>query len=165
MSFCNSKSADRCPGNISGNPLNGLCEKVCMQVRKVFDACITQSTLETLSVTLTDLTPASPSEPLTFVSGKSVSSRGTITALTVTPLADRPGLSRVLANVAIPVQINYTGSGSGTGTGSGNGSGTGAGNGTGGEHGVKTLVNIFAENIARRFDADAGKIFCGIDIV
>ncbi len=49
--------------------------------------------------------PASPSEPLTFVSGKSVSSRGTITALTVTPLADRPGLSRVLANVAIPVQI------------------------------------------------------------
>lgn len=120
MSFCNSKSADRCPGNISGNPLNGLCEKVCVQVRKVFDACITQSTLETLSVTLTDLTPASPSEPLTFVSGKSVSSRGTITALTVTPLADRPGLSRVLANVAIPVRINYTDStgaeGSGTGT-------------------------------------------------
>ena len=117
MSFCNSKSADRCPGNISGNPLNGLCEKVCVQVRKVFDACITQSTLETLSVTLTDLTPASPSEPLTFVSGKSVSSRGTITALTVTPLADRPGLSRVLANVAIPVQINYTDSTGAEGSG------------------------------------------------
>ena len=40
MSFCNSNNADRCPGNISGNPLNGLCEKVCIQVKKVFDACI-----------------------------------------------------------------------------------------------------------------------------
>lgn len=108
MSFCNTNNADRCPGNISGNPMNGLCEKVCIQVRKVFDACISQTTLESLSVTLTDLNPASPAEPLTFVSGKSTSTRGTITALTVTPLADRPGLSRVLATVSIPVEITYT---------------------------------------------------------
>ena len=78
MSFCNSNGADKCPGNISGNPMNGLCEKVCVQVRKVFDACISQNTLETLAVTLTDLTPASPAEPLTFVSGTSTSSRGTV---------------------------------------------------------------------------------------
>ncbi|HIU21595.1 MAG TPA: hypothetical protein IAD51_05120 [Candidatus Limadaptatus stercorigallinarum] len=119
MSFCNSNNADRCPGNISGNPLNGLCEKVCIQVKKVFDACISQMTLETLSVTLTDLTPASPAEPLTFVSGKSTSSKGTITALTVTPLADRPGLSRVLATVSIPVQITYTDANGVEGTGTG----------------------------------------------
>ena len=56
MSFCNNNGADRCPGNISGNPINGLCEKVCVTVRKVFDACMTQSTLETTSVTLTNLT-------------------------------------------------------------------------------------------------------------
>ena len=55
MSFCNSKSADRCPGNISGNPLNGLCEKVCVQVRKVFDACITQSTLDRAQLEFTGL--------------------------------------------------------------------------------------------------------------
>ena len=120
MSFCNANNADRCPGNISGNPMNGLCEKVCVQVKKVFDACILQATLETLSVTLTDLTPSSPSEPLTFVSGKSTSNKGTITALTVTPLADRPGLSRVLANVSIPVQITYTDSNGVEGTGPGN---------------------------------------------
>ena len=59
MSFCNSNGADKCPGNISGNPMNGLCEKVCIQARKVFDACISQTTLEALSVTLTDLDPAS----------------------------------------------------------------------------------------------------------
>ena len=120
MSFCNSGNADRCPGNISGNPMNGLCEKVCVQVRKVFDACISQTTLENLSVTLTDLSPASPAEPLTFVSGRSTSSRGVITALTVTPLTDRPGLSRVLATVSIPVSITYTDANGveGTGTGS-----------------------------------------------
>ena len=39
MSFCNNNGADRCPGNISGNPINGLSEKVCIQARKVFDAC------------------------------------------------------------------------------------------------------------------------------
>ncbi len=119
MSFCNTNNTDRCPGNISGNPMNGLCEKVCIQVKKVFDACITQSTLESLNVTLTDLTPASPAEPLTFVSGKSTSSKGTISSLTVTPLSDRPGLSRVLANVSIPVQITYTDSNGVEGTGTG----------------------------------------------
>ena len=85
-----------------------------------YDDSKTQTTLEALSVTLTDLTPASPAQPLTFVSGRSTSSRGTITALTVTPLSDRPGLSRVLATVSIPVRITYTDAngveGSGTGT-------------------------------------------------
>lgn len=119
MSFCNTNNTDRCPGNISGNPMNGLCEKVCIQVKKVFDACITQSTLESLNVTLTDLTPASPAEPLTFVSGKSTSSKGTISSLTVTPLSDRPGLSRVLANVSIPIQITYTDNNGVEGTGTG----------------------------------------------
>ena len=108
MSFCNNNGADRCPGNISGNPINGLSEKVCIQARKVFDACMTQSTLESTTVTLTNLTPADPALPLTFVSGQSTTSVGTVTALTVTPLSDRQGLSRVQATISIPVVINYT---------------------------------------------------------
>lgn len=120
MSFCNNNGADRCPGNISGNPINGLSEKVCIQARKVFDACMTQSTLESTTVTLTNLTPADPALPLTFVSGQSTTSVGTVTALTVTPLSDRQGLSRVQATISIPVVINYTDAngvaGSGTGT-------------------------------------------------
>ena len=40
MSFFSNFSADRCPCQISGNPLNGLCEKVCVQVKKVFDAWV-----------------------------------------------------------------------------------------------------------------------------
>ncbi len=107
MSFCNNIGADRCPGNISGNPINGLSEKVCIQARKVFDACMTQTTLEATSVTLASQTPASPALPLTFTSGRSTTTAGTVTALTVTPLADRQGLSRVQATITIPVEINY----------------------------------------------------------
>lgn len=108
MSFCNNSSTpDRCPGNISGNPMNGLCEKVCIQTIKIFDACMMQTSIDS-TVTLTNLTPANPTLPLTFVSGASTSSTGTITALSITPITDRPGLSRVTATISIPIQIAYT---------------------------------------------------------
>ena len=108
MSFCNNNNQNAgCPGSINGNPLNGLCEKVCVQTTKIFDACMLQTSLDS-TVTLTNLTPASPALPLTFVSGSSTSSVGTITALTITPISDRPGLSRVTTTVSIPVQIAYT---------------------------------------------------------
>ncbi len=42
MSFFTNNSGDRAPGRINGNPINGLCEKVCVQAQKVFDACINQ---------------------------------------------------------------------------------------------------------------------------
>lgn len=99
--------------------MNGLSEKVCVQVRKVFDACMSQQTLETTTVTLTNLSPANPTLPLTFVGGSSTSSVGTITALTVTPIADRQGLSRVQATVSVPVQINYTDAAGVAGVGTG----------------------------------------------
>ncbi|MCM1306304.1 MAG: hypothetical protein NC037_00705 [Bacteroides sp.] len=119
MSFCNNNSTqDRCPGNINGNPMNGLCEKVCIQTTKIFDACMMQTSIDS-TVTLTNLTPADPTLPLTFVSGSSTSNVGTITALTVTPIADRPGLSRVTTTIAIPVQISYTDANGVAGTGTG----------------------------------------------
>ena len=98
MSFCNNNSTpDRCPGNINGNPMNGLCEKVCIQTVKIFDACMLQTSIDA-TVALTSLAPANPTLPLTFTSGSSTSQTGTITALTITPIADRQGLSRVTAN-------------------------------------------------------------------
>ena len=119
MSFCNNNSTqDRCPGNINGNPMNGLCEKVCIQTTKIFDACMMQTSIDS-TVTLTNLTPADPVQPLTFVSGSSTSSVGTITSLTVTPIADRPGLSRVTTTISIPIQIAYTDANGVAGTGTG----------------------------------------------
>lgn len=121
MSFCNnSQSAtDRCPGNINGNPMNGLCEKVCVQTIKIFDACMLQTSLDS-TITLTNLSPANPTLPLTFVSGSSTSSQGSITSLTITPITDRQGLSRVTATISIPVQIAYTDANGVSGTGTGN---------------------------------------------
>ena len=117
MSFCNNNSTpDRCPGNISGNPMNGLCEKVCIQTVKIFDACMMQTSIDS-TVALTNLYPAAPTLPLTFVSGRSTSSTGTITSLTIAPIADRPGLSRVTTTVSIPIQIAYTDANGVQGTG------------------------------------------------
>lgn len=119
MSFCNNNSTpDRCPGNINGNPMNGLCEKVCIQTVKIFDACMLQTSIDA-TVALTSLAPANPTLPLTFTSGSSTSQTGTITALTITPIADRQGLSRVTATISIPMQIAYTDAEGKAGTGIG----------------------------------------------
>ncbi len=117
MSFVNNKN-ERIPGPIHGNALNGLCEKVCLQVKKVFDACMRQTTEENVSVTLTDLNPANPTFPLTFVSGRSTVSRGIISNLVIDPIEDKQNLSRLRANIGLPIEIAYTDSegvaGSGT---------------------------------------------------
>lgn len=107
MSFCNTTSSDRGPGAIVGNPLNGLCEKACIQVNKVFDACLSQETHENALITITNLTPANPTLPLTFISGKSTSTHGIVTNLTIDALTDRTGFSRVQATIGIPVEIIY----------------------------------------------------------
>ncbi len=105
--FCNFQS-DKCPGQINGNPLNGLCEKVCLQVKKVFDACMQQTQLTDIVLNITNLTPANPTYPLTFISAKSTTSRGTISNLLIDPLDERPNCARVRADVTIPVSVAYT---------------------------------------------------------
>ncbi|MBR5388846.1 MAG: hypothetical protein IK147_05250 [Clostridia bacterium] len=105
--FCNFQS-DKCPGPISGNPLNGLCEKVCVQVKKVFDACMQQSQLNGIVLNITDLDPSDVTYPLTFVSAKSSASHGTISNLLVEPLPERPNSARVKADITIPVTVAYT---------------------------------------------------------
>ena len=107
MSFVNNNN-ERLPGPIHGNALNGLCEKVCLQVKKVFDACMRQTTEENVSITLTDLNPANPTYPLTFVSGKSTVARGVVTGLAIDPIEDKSNLSRLRANITIPIEVAYT---------------------------------------------------------
>lgn len=104
--FCNFQS-DRCPGPIKGNPSSGLTEKVCLQVKKVFDACIKQMQEENLTVTITDPVPADPTYPLTFVSGKSVRSYGTVENLVIDLLPDRPRCARVQCTVNAPIEVVY----------------------------------------------------------
>ncbi|MBQ8291313.1 MAG: hypothetical protein IJX88_02225 [Clostridia bacterium] len=107
MSFyCNFQS-DKCPGQITGNPLNGLTEKVCIQAERIFDACIKQTQLENYSLTLTDLTPENPTYPLTFVSARSTTAEATVTNLNVERQADKH-CARVQATVSVPLEVLYT---------------------------------------------------------
>ncbi|MBO5925826.1 MAG: hypothetical protein IKD20_01845 [Clostridia bacterium] len=116
MSFVNNNN-ERIPGPITGNPLTCLNEKVCIQVKKVFDACMKQVSYENQNVTLSNLNPANPQTPLTYVSGRTYTTRGTISDLVVTPIADKPGLSRVQATVGVPMQMAYTDANGVAGTG------------------------------------------------
>ncbi len=108
MSFFSNFHSDKCPGTISGNPLNGLCEKVCIQAQKIFDACIKQIQIENYTLTLNDNVPGDPTYTLTFISARSTQSGGVITNLNVERLADKPGCARVQATVGIPVEVIYT---------------------------------------------------------
>ncbi len=105
--FCNFQS-DRCPGQINGNPMNGLCEKVCVEVKKVFDACMQQSQLTDIALSITNPTPSNPTYPLTFISAKSTTSQGVISNLLIDPLSERPNCARVRADITIPVSVAYT---------------------------------------------------------
>ena len=119
MSFYSNFQSDKCPGAITGNPINGLCEKVCIQAEKIFDACIKQTRIENYALAITDLTPADPTPPLTFVSARSLTSEATVTGLVIDRQQDKR-CARVQATVSIPVEVLYTDAngadGSATGT-------------------------------------------------
>ncbi len=106
MSFFSNFSSDHCPGTISGNPLNGLCEKVCIQAEKIFDAGIIQTRLDGYTAVPTSFTPADPTYPLTFVSARSTSSVGTVSNVNVERQPEGC-LSRVQATVTLPIEIVY----------------------------------------------------------
>ena len=106
MSFFSNYSSDHCPGPLPGSPMYGLCEKVCIQAEKIFDAGIVQTRLENYSVALNDPTPADPTYPLTFVSARSATGAGTVSGLSVERRADS-NCARVQATIGIPVEIVY----------------------------------------------------------
>lgn len=108
MSFYSNFQTDKCPGPIAGNPLGGLNEKVCLQAQRVFDACIRQGRRSDVTLSLVDPVPASPTYPLTFISARSTTSLGTVTAFQVDRLPDRANCGRVQASVDIPVEVIYT---------------------------------------------------------
>lgn len=120
MSFFSGNRQGCNPGPITGNPLQGLCEKACIQTRKVFDACMKQIQMDGTSVTLTNQQPQNPTVPLTFVSCQTQTNDVTITNLVVDRFEDKPCFARVSGSVGVPIVVNYTdntgASGSGTAT-------------------------------------------------
>ncbi|MDE7328325.1 MAG: hypothetical protein K2N57_01065 [Clostridia bacterium] len=109
MSFSNNCKSDKIPGPIRGNGgLNGICERACIQCDKVIDMCMRQESLEGISVTLTDVVPATGlTQPYTFVSAASTSAQAIISDLIVTPISDDPCSSRVQCTISVPIQVSF----------------------------------------------------------
>ena len=118
MSFFSGNRQGCNPGPIVGNPLTGLCEKACIQTKKVFDACMKQIQQPGQVVTISNTTPVTPSEPLTFV-GCSSNGTATISNLVIDRFNDRPCFARVSGDVNIPVTINFVDSEGVSGAGTG----------------------------------------------
>ena len=128
MSFYSYKNTNPAsiPGTIAGNVLDGLDERVCVQVKRVYDSCLQQEQLTNVDVTIssyaqvvnncsctdTDTVPptSAPVAPITFESCRSTSKTMDvdISNLTVERLADRPCFARVRGRVEIPIDILFT---------------------------------------------------------
>ncbi len=117
MSFYSYKNCNTslCPGTIAGDCLNGLNEKVCVQVKKVYDSCLQQTQLDDYKITVTSVaalcpgqTPPSITPPVQFESCRSAGIEGIIRNLTIDRLCDRPNFARVRADIDIPVDILFS---------------------------------------------------------
>lgn len=111
MSFFSYKNAhDLSPGAIQGDTGQELTERVCIQVDKVYDACLQQEQLEEVPILLRDIRPSGVqlARPLTFVSCRSISNEGVIRNLQIDPLPNRPNFARVRADVDIPISVTFT---------------------------------------------------------
>lgn len=132
MSFYSYKNANpcNCPGVISGNAMDGLQERICVQVKRVYDSCLQQEQLDDEIVTITsfaqvagsgcqtspafcrettETVPATspPVPPITFESCRSTTTEGCIRNLTIDRLCDRPCFARVRATIDIPIEILF----------------------------------------------------------
>ena len=108
MSFFTTNATDRGPGRITGNPMNGLCERVVIKAQKVFDAFIRQTQEEGITLALTGFNPENPVYPLTFLSARSTTNQGTVTNIKIDRLPDRQRFARVQATVTVPMEVVYT---------------------------------------------------------
>ena len=115
MSFFTDSRPGIFPGT-TNNPLNGLCERIAVQVTKVFDACLYQAQLENYRLTVSNFNPENPALPLTYISAYSTNAPAQVTNLVITRFDDRPNFARVEADINIPVIVTYTDANGVTGT-------------------------------------------------
>lgn len=105
--FINNNNPNR-PGPITGNPVNGICEKALVEVTKVFDACVSITHESGIVLTAIDFTAPAPALPLTFISAETdLTTPTTITNIIVDRLEARPNFANVTATVTIPITITY----------------------------------------------------------
>ncbi len=108
MSFYINNNNPNRPGPISGNVVNGICEKILIETTKVFDACICSSTETGIVLQATDFLPADPVLPLTFVSAENTpNTTATVSDLVVDRLETCPNYANVSFTLTIPITVTY----------------------------------------------------------
>lgn len=109
MSFYINNTNPNRPSAINSSALNGICEKVLIEVNKVFDACLYREENEPYTLTLSNFVPASPTYPLTFVTVDSIPSQpATLTSASIERLESRPNFANVTVTMSMPIQVNFT---------------------------------------------------------
>lgn len=107
MSFCNNCKSDNIPGPLKNNPLNGLCDKTCIECNKVIDMCMKQEVIQDLPVSVSNITPANLVAPFTFVGARTVTNESSVQNLTITDISDGSCNSRISCNVEIPIKVYF----------------------------------------------------------
>lgn len=106
-------------GRITGSPLSGLCERVCIHVRKIFDGCMTRiSDLTFEDISLNDVFPDDLTLPYTYTSAV-VSGDTTVSNLTVTPIDNSGGRARITFDTEAPITVTFADSNGLTGNATG----------------------------------------------
>ena len=108
MSFYINNANPNRPGPINSNSLGGVCEKVLIETRKVFDACVSRSTETGVVLTLTGFNPANPALPLTFISATNqVGVPATVSDIVVDRIDSNPNFANVSMTITIPLTVTY----------------------------------------------------------
>lgn len=104
-SVANNNNPDS-PGLVSAQGFPGIRERVCVQVKKVYDACLQQLILEDKLVFVKP--EGGPfARPLRFVKCRNTAARVKIKNLRIDRLPDRENFARVRGNVEIPIQVEF----------------------------------------------------------
>ena len=91
-------------GPINGNPLCGLNERICVNVRKVFDGCITRYQDRRFSLTFAADLSLQGVPPYTYIEARS-SGTSQISNLLITPISENR--NRIQMNVTTPISVTY----------------------------------------------------------
>lgn len=108
MSFYINNSNQNRPGPINSGSLNGICEKVLIETRKVFDACVSRTTETGVVLPLSGFNPANPALPLTFISATNqVGIPASVSDIVVDRIDNNPNYANVSMTITIPLTVTY----------------------------------------------------------
>ena len=108
MSFYINNTNPNRPGPLSGNPINGICEKVLIETTKVFDACVSQTTETGIILPVTSFNPANPVQPLTYISAQNqIGADVVVSDIVIDRLEQTPNYANVSMTITIPLTVTY----------------------------------------------------------